>query len=136
MITQPWPKNPLIYEINAWTCLHKLRRNYDDPAMTLATVPDAELDAVAEWGFDAIWLMGIWQRSAAGRQIAREYPDLQADYHAALPISRRRCDRFAMPCAPIPSVTFWRAFLPSPATGSRPADARFVPHHVAVDMPC
>jgi hypothetical protein len=85
MVTKPWPAKPLIYEINAWTYLHHQRQQHSDPTLTLATLPDAELDAIANWGFDAVWLMGIWQRSPAACQIAQEHPDLQAEYHRALP---------------------------------------------------
>lgn len=84
MVTIPWPNNPLIYEINTWTYLHYLTEKYEQP-VTLATIPAAELDALAEWGFDAIWLMGIWQRSPAGRFVALHHPDLQAEYQRALP---------------------------------------------------
>jgi len=79
-----WRNNPLIYEINTWPWLHALSRVYGR-AITLGSVPDADLDALASWGFDAVWLMGVWERSPAGRVIAQEHPDLQAEYRRALP---------------------------------------------------
>ena len=54
----PWPKHPVIYEINAWTWLHELSRKYRR-SITLKTVPAEEWDALAVWGFDAVWLMGV-----------------------------------------------------------------------------
>ena len=36
----------------------------------LAGVPAAEWDAIAALGFDAVWLMGVWERSPAGIAIA------------------------------------------------------------------
>ena len=34
---------------------------------------------------DAVWLMGVWQRSPAGRAVALAEPRLLAAYRAALP---------------------------------------------------
>lgn len=79
-----WRKNPLIYEINAWTWLRFLSDKYGRP-VTLGSVPDGELDTLLGWGLDAIWLMGVWERSPRGRQIALEHPGLQKEYRAALP---------------------------------------------------
>ncbi len=79
-----WRKNPLIYEINAWTWMRFLSDKYGHP-ITLGSVPDDELDTLLGWGLDAIWLMGVWERSPRGRQIALEHPDLQQEYHEALP---------------------------------------------------
>jgi len=84
MAPSPWRRNPLLYEINTWAWLHSLSKTHDRP-ITLGTIPDSELNALAGWGFDAIWLMGVWQRSRAGQQIARAHPGLQDDYHKALP---------------------------------------------------
>lgn len=79
-----WPKNPALYEINAWAWLEQLSRAAGR-RVTLDSVPDAELARIAAYGFDGVWLMGVWQRSASGRQVAREHPALQAEYHKALP---------------------------------------------------
>ncbi len=80
----PWPKNPVMYEINAWTWLRALSEKYQTK-VTLDCVPDAEVDALAKWDFDAIWLMGVWERSPLGRKIAQEHAGLQEDYRRALP---------------------------------------------------
>lgn len=79
-----WRSNPLIYEINAWTWLHSLRTASRD-VLTLADIPDDALDDLAAWGFDAVWLMGVWERSPAGRLQALAHPGLLADYRRALP---------------------------------------------------
>ncbi|HVO83868.1 MAG TPA: alpha-amylase family glycosyl hydrolase, partial [Syntrophobacteria bacterium] len=79
-----WPKNPIVYEINAWVWLYELRRKYGR-AITLGTVPAEEWDAIAALGVDAVWLMGVWERSPAGRQIASAHPALEAEYHRVLP---------------------------------------------------
>ena len=61
-----WPAHPVIYEINTWVWLHELSRRYQTP-ITLANVPDAEWDALTSCSPDAVWLMGVWERSPRGR---------------------------------------------------------------------
>jgi hypothetical protein len=53
--------------------------------VTLADVPDRYWDAIASSGFDAVWLMGVWQRSPAGVALALANPGLMASFEAALP---------------------------------------------------
>jgi hypothetical protein len=55
--------HPHLYEINTWSWLEKLGARLGR-TITLAEVPDSEWDALARLGFDAIWLMGVWKRSA------------------------------------------------------------------------
>ena len=59
-----------IYEINTLPWLLELSSLYGHP-VTLAEVPDREWDALTAFQFDAVWLMGVWCRSAAGRSIAQ-----------------------------------------------------------------
>ena len=73
----PWRRYPLLYEINTWVWLNELSAQMGR-RLSLADVPDIVLDALADWGFDAIWLMGVWARSPRGREIARTLPELQA----------------------------------------------------------
>ncbi|HEY6286229.1 MAG TPA: alpha-amylase family glycosyl hydrolase [Ktedonobacteraceae bacterium] len=79
-----WPARPIIYEINTWVWLNDLSKQYKR-TITLGTVPSEELDAIAALGVDAVWLMGVWERSPAGIRIANENVGLQADFHHALP---------------------------------------------------
>jgi len=80
----PWPANPLIFEINTWTWLNALSRSYNRH-VTLASIPAAEYDKLARQGFDAVWFMGVWERSPAGIAIARQHPGIMKDMHDALP---------------------------------------------------
>jgi len=80
----PWPKHPVIYEINTWVWLGDLSRKHRR-AVDLATVPDEEWDAVAAHGFDAVWFMGVWERSPAGIEISMRNPGLLEDFRRALP---------------------------------------------------
>ncbi len=78
------PKHPLLYEVNTWVWLEELSRQAGR-RITLDAVPQEELERLAGHGFDALWLMGVWERSPAGRQIARQHPGLQEAYRRLLP---------------------------------------------------
>jgi len=78
-----WPKNPVIYEINTWVWLHELKRKHHR-SVTLGSVPAEEWDAVAATEAEAVWLMGVWERSPIGTRIARTLPALQTEYRKAL----------------------------------------------------
>ena len=80
----PWPKHPVIYEINTWVWLFELSRKYDKP-VNLGTVPEQEWDSIASHGFDAVWFMGVWERSPAGIEISMRNKGLLEDFRRALP---------------------------------------------------
>jgi hypothetical protein len=79
-----WPKYPVIYEMNTWVWLGELGQKYQSP-VNLATVPDEEWDAIAAQGFDAVWLMGVWERSPNGICISMRNAALLEDFRRALP---------------------------------------------------
>ena len=79
-----WPSRPIIYEINTWVWLNELSRQ-NKRIITLGTVPTEQWDAIAALGVDAVWLMGVWERSPEGIRIANENAGLQADFRRALP---------------------------------------------------
>jgi glycosidase len=79
-----WPARPVIYEINTWVWLNDLSRQ-NKRVITLDTVPVEQWDAIASLGVDAVWLMGVWERSPVGIRIANENAGLQADFRRALP---------------------------------------------------
>ncbi|MFW9901224.1 MAG: alpha-amylase family glycosyl hydrolase [Candidatus Thorarchaeota archaeon] len=77
-----WVKNPRIYEINTWPWVHFLSEKYNEE-ITLENIPEQFLDQELK-NFDAVWLMGVWERSPASKKIALEHPGLQKEYHNAL----------------------------------------------------
>ena len=79
-----WPRYPSMYEINTWVWLSSLSEK-DGRSIDLASVPSAEWDAIAARGFNAVWLMGVWERSPAGIAIANKNSGLLDDFHRALP---------------------------------------------------
>lgn len=76
-----WVPNPRIYEINTWVWLNTLSQLYDKP-ITLKNVPSEELDKIASFHVDAVWLMGVWQRGDITRSSALNY---MHEYEGALP---------------------------------------------------
>jgi len=75
---------PFVYEINTWPWLNQLSVEAGR-SVDLSTVPDERWAALADAGFDAVWLMGVWKRSAAGAAIALGDDALVASFQAALP---------------------------------------------------
>jgi glycosidase len=77
-------EHPFIYELNTWVWLGELSR-HEGTQVDLAAVPGREWDAIAALGFDAVWLMGVWERSPAGIAIALENDALIESFRRALP---------------------------------------------------
>jgi hypothetical protein len=79
-----WPRHPRIYEINTWVWLQELSRESKRP-VTLASVPKEKWDGMAELNFDAVWFMGVWERSPAGTAIANENKEMIEEFRRVLP---------------------------------------------------
>src|SRR6266516_5085911 len=79
-----WSRRPVIYEINTFVLLNSLSHHYKE-GITLGTVPMEQWDALASLSIDAVWLMGVWERSQEGIRISNENVGLQADFLRALP---------------------------------------------------
>jgi hypothetical protein len=136
-----WPRYPAIYEINTWPWLSKLSRTAGCP-VTLANVPEEQWDELASLGFNAVWLMGVWERSPAGISIVERELGLVAEFKRALP-DFRPADNVGSPYC-VRHYTVDAALGGS--EGLRRARAEldrrgmglvldFVPNHVAPDHP-
>jgi hypothetical protein len=77
-------RNPIVYEINAWVWLADLSLRFGNQ-ITLGNIPPEVIDEIVAWCPDALWLMGVWERSPMGREIAYKHIDLQRAYDTALP---------------------------------------------------
>ena len=79
-----WPRHPTIYQINTWVWLSdlttKLGRSID-----LNSVPAAEWDTISRFGFDAVWFMGVWERSPASSAISNRNQAFLDDFRRTLP---------------------------------------------------
>jgi len=76
--------HPVVYEVNTRVLLNDLERESGGKA-TLANLPDSLLDEWAEWGLDAVWLMGVWSTGDIGLQMARSHQGLLKEYQLVLP---------------------------------------------------
>src|ERR1700749_1640332 len=79
-----WPDKPVIYEVNTAIWLGDLSRAAGQ-RVTLADVPASAWDEVTPAGVDAVWLMGVWERSPAGLELANANAALQASFRDAVP---------------------------------------------------
>lgn len=79
-----WPRFPTIYEINTWVWLTELRSKYREN-LDLGSVPANEWNGIASMGFDAVWFMGVWERSPAGIAISNQNQGNLNDFRRALP---------------------------------------------------
>ena len=79
-----WMANAVLMAKSVAVWLDQLSQQYATPITTLDRIPDAELDRLAGWGFNALWLIGIWERSAASRRIKRlrGNPEAEASAYA------------------------------------------------------
>ena len=73
-----------VYEIFTWPWLTGLSRRLGRP-VTLGDVPGEVWDEVAASGLDAVWFMGVWERSPAGLAVAAGNEGLQRSFREALP---------------------------------------------------
>jgi hypothetical protein len=136
-----WAPYPFVYEINTWPWLHRLSAE-EGRAVDLGSVADERWDGIAEAGFDAVWLMGVWKRSPAGVALALANPTLMADFAAALP-DFRPDDVVGSPYCIRDYVVDEHLGGPAGLARARAALARrgvglvldFVPNHVAPDHP-
>jgi hypothetical protein len=136
-----WPPNPAIYEINTRVWLSAMSAE-NGRAIDLHSVPAAEWDSIARYGFEAVWLMGVWERSPASAAISNQNQILVNDFRSALSDFR--------PEDNVGSAYSVRRYVVDPhiggaaglATARRELARRgmrlildFVPNHVAPDHP-
>ena len=80
-----WPRHPSIFEINTWVWLSGLSQKYGFSLEAGDACLGENGTRIAEFGFDAVWLMGVWERSPAGIAIANRNEGLLDDFRRALP---------------------------------------------------
>jgi hypothetical protein len=79
-----WPANPVIYEVNTAVWLTSLSQAAGR-RLTLAEVAAPDWEAITPAGVDAVWLMGVWQRSPAGLAVTRADAKAMASFADLLP---------------------------------------------------
>ena len=134
-----WTRYPTIYEINTWVWLSDLEQKYGNE-IDLSSVPSAEWDGIGKHGFDAVWMMGVWERSPAGAAIANRNHSLLEDFRRAPP-DFRSSDNVGSPYCVRSYVVDQHLGGPKGLAIAREELARrgmnllldFVPNHVAPD---
>ncbi len=66
---QSWMPRLVLLAKNAFVWLDQLRKQYGSHVQSLRDVPDAELERLQSWGVTGLWLIGLWERSAASKEI-------------------------------------------------------------------
>jgi Alpha amylase, catalytic domain len=75
---------PALYQINTRVWLTELSRALGRRA-TLDDIPDAELDRLAEMGFDWVWFLSVWQTGPAAQQVSRSNAGWRKEFQDTLP---------------------------------------------------
>jgi glycosidase len=73
-----WMPEVVMLAKSTYVWLDQLSKIYNRPVHRLQDIPDAELDAMAERGFTALWLIGLWKRSDASRKIKQLHGNAEA----------------------------------------------------------
>src|SRR5262245_47504505 len=75
---------PSLYQLNTRVRLTERSRDLGRPA-TLDDIPDAELDRLADGGFDWVWMLSVWQTGLAGQQVSRSNREWRREFEETLP---------------------------------------------------
>ena len=82
--TNTLPKYPALYQINTRVWLTELAKSLGRPA-TLDDIPDAELDRLAQMGFDWVWFLSVWQTGPAAQKVSRSNGGWRKEFQETLP---------------------------------------------------
>ncbi|MEI8032797.1 MAG: alpha-amylase family glycosyl hydrolase [Chlorobiaceae bacterium] len=79
-----WMPEVVMLAKSTYVWLDQLSKIYHRPVHRLQDIPDAELDMMADRGFTALWLIGLWQRSQASQKIKQMQgnPEAKASAYA------------------------------------------------------
>lgn len=64
-----WMPRVVLLAKNTYVWLDQLSKKYKKHIRTLDQIPDEELDLIADWSINGLWLIGLWERSEASRHI-------------------------------------------------------------------
>lgn len=64
-----WMPNVVLIAKSTLVWLNQLSKKYSREIVRLDQIPDEELEFLSKAGFNALWLIGIWQRSQASARI-------------------------------------------------------------------
>ncbi|HED06775.1 MAG TPA: hypothetical protein ENI57_01505 [Ignavibacteria bacterium] len=64
-----WMNNTIILTKHTLVWFNQLSKKYNKQIKRLDQIPDEELKEIADRNFNALWLIGIWERSTASKRI-------------------------------------------------------------------
>jgi hypothetical protein len=135
------PHYPVLYQMNTRVWLTALSHTLGRRA-TLDDIADADLDYLAERGFDWIWLLSIWQTGLAGQHVSRTNPEWRREFAETLPDLREEDiagSGFAITGYVVPQSLGGDAALARLRERLRQRQLRllldFVPNHTGLDHP-
>jgi hypothetical protein len=66
-----WMPKVIMLAKNVYVWLNQLSKKYQRSISKLHEIPDEELREIRNYGFNALWLIGVWERSQASKKIKR-----------------------------------------------------------------
>ena len=121
-----WMPRVVMLAKNAFVWLNQLSREYQRQIDHLDQVPDETLDRMAQWGFTGLWLIGLWERSEASREIKQRMgnPDAVASAYSLA--------RYQIAARLGGDAAYENLFQRCQARGIKLA-SDMVPNHMAID---
>ncbi|MED5357747.1 MAG: alpha-amylase family glycosyl hydrolase, partial [Pseudomonadota bacterium] len=77
-----WMANLILVAKHTYVWLDQLSKRFGYPITTLDQIPDEALRALSDRGFTGLWLIGLWERSEASREIKRRRGNSEAEASA------------------------------------------------------
>lgn len=77
-VDSSWMPEVVMLAKSTFVWLDQLSNTYRRPIHRLQDIPDKELDSLAERGFTALWLIGLWERSPASQKIKQLHGNPEA----------------------------------------------------------
>ena len=77
-LDRDWMPNLVLIAKNAFVWLDQLSKKYAREISRLDQVPDEELDLLASYGVTGLWLIGLWERSSASKEIKQRMGNADA----------------------------------------------------------
>ena len=73
-----WMPKVVLLAKNTYVWLDQLSKKYGRHIRRLDNIPDEELHNLASWGFNGLWLIGVWERSSSSKKIKNIMGNLDA----------------------------------------------------------
>ena len=77
-----WMAKVVMIAKNVYVWMDQLSKQYQKNIIHLNDIPNEELDKLTEYGFTALWLIGLWERSKASKEIKRMCGNPEAEASA------------------------------------------------------